>query len=212
MKREDGSWEVFEDYVLDCAAARLCSLASFSSFEVKGLSPDAATRENARALGATAVELVSHRKSYEILTDSRTAVIFMFHDQLWEESLLPAALLTSAWYIGAMGSKATHAQRCRKLREMGFSSEQISRVRGPASVFSGAEPAPDIAISILADIVRDERGVHARERTNVNLNAAFAPKDEANDRELLSMGTPRMAAPEEKEEASPTVIRERFHG
>lgn len=86
--------------------------------------------------------------------DARTAIVFMFHDHEWELEMMPSALGTSAFYIGAMGSRATHRLRVRQLAEMGISEVQIGRIHGPAGLFAGSKSAGDIALSILAEIMQ----------------------------------------------------------
>ena len=77
----------------------------------------------------------------------------MFHDHDWEQKLIPAALETDAFYLGALGSNKTHRLRVSRLMELAIEPAQISRIRGPAGMFSGAKSAHDVAISILAEIV-----------------------------------------------------------
>ena len=82
----------------------------------------------------------------------------MFHDHDWEMNLIPAALDTPAFYIGALGSRKTHNKRLEIFQAHGINPVQLGRIRGPAGLFSGAKSAPDIAMSILAEIVQVERG------------------------------------------------------
>lgn len=138
------------------SAVQLCRLAMMSGFEVEVLSQDVVTRQHGTSLGAHVIALVSPSKSYDIVADQQTAVVFMFHDHLWEENLIASALSSPAYYIGAMGNYAIHVRRRENLLERGFQPEKVDRIRGPAGVFRGSKSATNIAISILADIVRDE--------------------------------------------------------
>lgn len=152
-------------------AVRLCGLATLSGFDV--WSADDETRDEAKCLNTKVVELVSLRKVYEIIADCRSAIVFMFHDHLWEENLFPSVFVTKAYYRGVRGSKATHFKGPQKLPEKGFSPDQINNIRGSVGVFGGAKSAPDIAILILADIVKDEReGIATGERAHVGSSDA----------------------------------------
>ena len=59
------------------------------------------------------------------------------------------------FYIGALGSKKTHTNRCQRLKEAGFSEEEISSVHGPIGIKLGGKSAPEIALSIVAQLVSE---------------------------------------------------------
>jgi xanthine dehydrogenase accessory factor len=94
--------------------------------------------------------------------DARTAIVFMFHDHEWELEMMPSALGTSAFYIGAMGSRTTHRLRVRQLAKKGISEAQIDGIHGPAGLFAGSKNAGDIALSILAEIMQLAQAHEAR--------------------------------------------------
>ena len=56
-------------------------------------------------------------------------------------------------HIGALGSKKTHANRCTRLTESGFTDEQIKKIFGPIGIKLGGRSAPEIALSIIAQLV-----------------------------------------------------------
>jgi xanthine dehydrogenase accessory factor len=97
----------------------------------------------------------------------------MFHDHAWERDFIPAALATDAFYIGAIGSQATHRRRLRILSEMGFYPDQLKRIHGPAGLFSGAKNAMDVALSILSEIAQVERSLDQRDLGLETLPATF---------------------------------------
>jgi xanthine dehydrogenase accessory factor len=104
----------------------------------------------------------------------------MFHDHEWEMELLPAALHTEAFYIGAMGSRATHRARVRQLEEKGIARASIDRIHGPAGLFSGSKSAGDIALSILAELVhvdqiRGRSRIAENDQRNMDLPAGRDP-------------------------------------
>ena len=57
------------------------------------------------------------------------------------------------FYIGALGSKKTHEKRCGRLKEDGFNNKEISSIHGPIGLDIGGKSAPEIALSIIAQLV-----------------------------------------------------------
>lgn len=86
--------------------------------------------------------------------DQRTAVIALTHDPKIDDPALHAALKSDAFYIGALGSKKTQASRAQRLKDAGFTDEEIARIHGPIGLAIGAKGAPEIAISIMAEVTR----------------------------------------------------------
>lgn len=141
------------------AAIQLARLGRLSGFESALYSPDEPTRSAAQEEGVATIA-IGRSTSPDFRADSRSAIVLMFHDHDWERTLIPAALATPAFYIGAMGSRRTHRQRFEMLELNGIDPIQLGRIRGPAGLFSGAKTAPDVAISILAEIMQMERGAN----------------------------------------------------
>jgi xanthine dehydrogenase accessory factor len=86
--------------------------------------------------------------------DARTALVLLTHDPKLDDPALHIALKSDAFYIGALGSTRTHAKRVERLTEAGFMPEQIARIRGPVGLDIGAASPPEIAVSILAQMVQ----------------------------------------------------------
>lgn len=90
--------------------------------------------------------------------DSRTAVVTLTHDPKLDDPALDRALKSPSFYIGALGSRRTHAARLQRLRELGHGEAALARIRGPVGLSIEAVTAPEIALSILAEIVAVRRG------------------------------------------------------
>ena len=86
--------------------------------------------------------------------DPRTAMIALTHDPKIDDPALDAALKSEVFYIGALGSKKTQASRVERLKAAGFTEQQIARIHGPIGLAIGAKGAPEIAVSIMAEVTR----------------------------------------------------------
>jgi xanthine dehydrogenase accessory factor len=91
----------------------------------------------------------------EIETNSNTALIALTHDPKIDDPALQHALKKKFYYIGALGSKKTHANRCGRLKEAGFKDVQINTINGPIGIKLGGKSAPEIALSIIAQLVAE---------------------------------------------------------
>ena len=89
----------------------------------------------------------------EIKPDQNTALIALTHDPKIDDPALQYALNNNFFYIGALGSKKTHANRCRRLQEAKYTDEQINKIFGPIGIKLGGRSAPEIALSIIAQLV-----------------------------------------------------------
>lgn len=86
--------------------------------------------------------------------DPFTAVAAVTHDPKIDDLPIKAALDTGCFYVGALGSRKTHASRVKRLLESGASEEQIARISAPIGLDIGASSPAEIAVAIIADIVR----------------------------------------------------------
>ena len=89
----------------------------------------------------------------EIKPDQNTALIALTHDPKIDDPALQYALNNNFFYIGALGSKKTHANRCGRLKEAKFTDVQINKIFGPIGIKLGGRSAPEIALSIIAQLV-----------------------------------------------------------
>jgi xanthine dehydrogenase accessory factor len=90
--------------------------------------------------------------------DVRTAVVTLTHDPKLDDPALDHALRSPSFYIGALGSRKTHAARLKRLRELGHNELMLARIHGPVGLAIEAVTAPEIALSIIAEIVAAYRG------------------------------------------------------
>jgi xanthine dehydrogenase accessory factor len=84
--------------------------------------------------------------------DRRTAIVTLTHDPKVDDPALIAGLKSAAFYIGALGSKKTHAARLQRLATEGFMDADFARIHGPVGLDIGAVSPAEIAVSILAQI------------------------------------------------------------
>lgn len=94
----------------------------------------------------------------EIGIDARTALIALTHDPKIDDPALIHALQSDAFYVGALGSKVTHAKRVERLLEAGMTRDTIGRIHAPIGLDIGAQGAGEIALSIMAEITAVTRG------------------------------------------------------
>ena len=94
--------------------------------------------------------------------DSRSAVATLTHDPKLDDPALALALRSDAFYIGALGSRRTHAARLERLRSEGFDEAATARIHGPIGLAIGARSPAEIAVAILAEIVATRRRAGAR--------------------------------------------------
>ncbi|ONG58833.1 xanthine dehydrogenase [Pseudoroseomonas deserti] len=97
--------------------------------------------------------------------DPRTAVVTLTHDPKLDDPALEVALKSPAFYIGALGSRKTHAKRLARLAEAGLTGADCARIAAPVGLAIGAVTAPEIALSIMAEVVAARRGAALARRS-----------------------------------------------
>lgn len=90
--------------------------------------------------------------------DGRSAIVALTHDPKLDDPALDRALRSEAFYIGALGSRRSHAARLERLGECGHGAEALARIKGPVGLPLAAVTAPEIALSIAAELVACRRG------------------------------------------------------
>ena len=89
----------------------------------------------------------------ELNLNESTCIVFLSHDEKFDNPGLQVALNSPARYIGALGSTRTHAKRVEALKAMGLTDEQLARIYAPVGLNLGARRPEEIAVSIIAEIV-----------------------------------------------------------
>jgi xanthine dehydrogenase accessory factor len=90
--------------------------------------------------------------------DRYTAVASLTHDPKVDDPALIAALKADCFYVGALGSRKTHAKRLERLAAAGLSEAEIARIHAPIGLDLGGRSPPEIAVAVMAQIVRALRG------------------------------------------------------
>jgi xanthine dehydrogenase accessory factor len=85
--------------------------------------------------------------------DRRSAVVTLSHDPKLDEPALAAALRSEAFFVGALGSRKTQAQRRERMKAQGFTDAELDRIHGPVGLDIGALSPAEIAIAIIAQII-----------------------------------------------------------
>jgi xanthine dehydrogenase accessory factor len=124
-----------------------------------------------------------HRYLERAEVDASTSLCVLTHDPKFDIPLLVAALETPAAYIGAMGSRRTHEDRLRRLREEGVSPASLGRLRSPIGLDLGARTPEETAVSIAAELIATTWGGTGMALTDTTapihapVNAATRPRD-----------------------------------
>ncbi|HEV2302346.1 MAG TPA: XdhC family protein [Stellaceae bacterium] len=84
--------------------------------------------------------------------DHRSAIVTLTHDPKLDDPALAAALRSECFYVGALGSRRTHAARCARLAELGFGDAEMARIHGPVGLSIGAVSPAEVAVSIVAQM------------------------------------------------------------
>lgn len=121
--------------------------------DTRVLSSDATIVDTLRASGVQAWRLKTPAGSPRLSGDCNSAVVMLFHDHDWELELLVQALSQPVFFIGAMGSRATHALRLEALAERGLPPEVLARVEGPIGLIPATRDPETLAVSVLAQVV-----------------------------------------------------------
>jgi xanthine dehydrogenase accessory factor len=138
----------------------LATMALFSGFSVTVCDP----REEYRGAWSVPGAKVLSDMPDDVVTafkpDRRSCVVALTHDPKLDDLALLEALKTDAFYVGAIGSRRNNAARHERMHEhFDVSDAELKRLRGPIGIFIGSKTPPEIAVSIMAEIVAVKNGV-----------------------------------------------------
>ena len=131
----------------------LAEMARLVDFDVTIVDPRTAFASEERFPNVRVIAEWPDKVLPEIGLDPYTGIAALTHDPKIDDPALKLALQASCFYIGALGSKKTHAKRVERLTAAGFSQEQIGRIHAPIGLDIGAVSPAEIAVSVLSEIV-----------------------------------------------------------
>lgn len=139
-------------------ARPLLSYAKTLGFQVTIVDPRAPFAVPSRFPGAEVLVAWPDEVLEAAPVDERSVIVSLAHDPKFDVPGISAALRTPAFYIGAMGSRGTTARRAEALREKGFSDADLARLHAPVGLDIGARSPEEIALAIVAEIVKEKHG------------------------------------------------------
>jgi len=131
----------------------LAPMATLAGFEVIVIDPRRAFASAERFPGVRLLDDWPDDALAQVKLDARSAVVTLTHDSKLDDPALIAALASPAFYIGALGSTRTHAKRVARLTQAGLGAE-IGRIHAPVGLDLGGRAPREIAVSILAEVIR----------------------------------------------------------
>lgn len=134
-----------------------CTVAGASGLAVVAYSPDRESIDRLAQQGIEGHHIRAQDQIDVLAIDKCTAVVTLLHAHDWERTILHAALNSDADYIGALGSRATHAARLQTLAQMPTTKRSADCIRAPIGLDIGARNPAEIAVSILGEIIAHRR-------------------------------------------------------
>ena len=135
-------------------AQPLATMAALADYRVRIIDPRGAFATPERFPGVSLVNEWADEALRASPLGPRSALVALTHDPKLDDPGILAALNSSAFYIGALGSKKTHARRLERLATQGMSQQQLARIHGPIGLSIGARSPAEIAISILGEMTQ----------------------------------------------------------
>ncbi len=132
----------------------LVPMAMLSGYEVAVIDPRRAFATDERFPSVEVIKEWPDRALQRLMPDRQSAIIALTHDPKLDEPALRTALRTDAFYIGALGSKKTQADRRERLRAAGFDDQALARIHGPIGLNVSAKTPAEIAISIMGEVTQ----------------------------------------------------------
>ena len=135
-------------------AQPLAAMAAMAAYAVTIVDPRQAFATAERFPGVELSGDWPDRALVALAPDARTAVVTLTHDPKLDDPALAVALRSPAFYVGALGSRKTHAARRERLRALGLTDAELERIHAPVGLAIGARSPAEIAVSILADVTQ----------------------------------------------------------
>ena len=142
----------------------LALMAQAMGIDVSVIDPRAHFATKLRFPGATLHHAWPDAALATLRPDRHSAVIALSHDPKIDDPGLQTALSSECGYIGALGSRRSHAARLERLAEQGVEATMLARILGPVGLDIGAVGAAEIAVSILPEWIAVRRDGRRRER------------------------------------------------
>src|SRR6185369_14360493 len=137
----------------------LAEVASTVDFQVFVCDPREEYKTAWRAHDAKWIDGMPDDAVLAFRADGHSVILTVLHDPKLDDMALLEALKTDAFYVGAVGSKQTSAERRKRLVDFDLTPQQIARLRGPVGLSIGSRTPPEIALSILADLIATRNGI-----------------------------------------------------
>jgi xanthine dehydrogenase accessory factor len=147
-------------------AQTLAIMAVQTGYDVTIIDPRSAFASEERFPGVTLATDWPDEVLPGLKPDKRTAIVTLTHDPKIDDPALQAALKSDAFYIGALGSRRTHAKRGERLAAAGFGADAFARIHGPVGLDIGALTPGEIAVSILAEVTATLRRDRIKHKTD----------------------------------------------
>ncbi len=151
-------------------AQTLAPMAVEAGFEVTVIDPRRAFATPERFPAFAVVREWPDKALPELGLDPGTAVVALTHDAKPDDMALGLALRSEAFYVGALGSRRTHAKRVARLKEAGYTDAEIARICAPIGLDIGARTPAEIAVSILAEVIAAKNDKFIRVRNEKRAN------------------------------------------
>jgi xanthine dehydrogenase accessory factor len=138
----------------------LATMAIFSGFSVTVCDPREEYRSAWSVAGAKVLSDMPDDVVSAFKPDKRSCVIALTHDPKLDDLALIEALASSAFYVGAIGSRRNNDARHQRMAEhFGIGEESLARLRGPVGIYIGSKTPPEIAVSVMAEVLAVKNGV-----------------------------------------------------
>jgi xanthine dehydrogenase accessory factor len=137
----------------------VAQIAVALDYQVTVCDPRAEYRDTWDVPATTLVTTMPDDTVRDMRLDDRCAVVALTHDPKLDDLALLEALVSPAFYVGALGSRANNAKRRQRLAGFDLTPAQIARLHGPIGLYIGSRTPPEIAVSILAEVTAVKHGV-----------------------------------------------------